>query len=660
MDPDNGTITGWKQLNVDVRAEWQQAGVGVVDMTYEEESWMGSTTGSHGWIGPYNLSAFALKWKRVASEFPARAVWDSSFSYIELFNEPDALPTLPGTGDQYMAAAQATKYGLVAGQQILSSSQNVTGGGGGVGGGGGGRGGGSNGSNHPIKLLCGVVTDSVHDGWRDAAADNGLFEVCDGLSFHSYRDPADEEKLVAVFRNWLAFRGQPDFPLLVTESGSQADVWKSQTKQPCSGKGVVAAAPVCPTGYFCDDGVCKGKMRPTFEEDLIYAWDIVAKAIEHKALGIDASFAFILFYYSESKGSFSITGRDGTALRALAALAQAISVLSNAKYVGDLPNTGSRVFNTTTDGLVAVIMGAKPGSASGSSLGSALPPAAGEETTQAHWSWYYPVKKFEGIDGRALSVHCYYDSGCQYEGVPDGLTYLYLDDSAYQVLQRHTVATQLTNLSNAHTPSPQSQSQERTSSPPPPPTSPPLPVVMRYRWDPTHVQVLSGTSTIGSAWGYHVSPGNASALTFTVAVHSLAADPTAPPVHAVLTLQVGRAAGNNRYTVGSRDTKRDREGATQVVDIGPMQVANVTWTVDLTEYAGSAAELVVTCTDGADITSTAKQSTANTGGGGDTHVVGNGTLLAIPLQIKLDLSKWGCLAQDDAPCPGAECNYCGE
>ena len=36
-------------------------------------------------------------------------------------------------------------------------------------------------------------------------------------------------------------------------------------------------------------------MRPTRVEGLIYAWDLVAKAIEHKALGIDASFAFLLF-----------------------------------------------------------------------------------------------------------------------------------------------------------------------------------------------------------------------------------------------------------------------------------------------------------------------------------------------------------------------------
>ena len=73
-----------------------------------------------------------------------------------------------------------------------------------------------------------------------------------------------------------------------------------------------------------------------------------------------ASFAFVLFYYAEKTGSFAMTGRDGTALRSLAALTQSISVLSGATYIGDLPNSGWRVFNTTADGLVAVVNTGRP------------------------------------------------------------------------------------------------------------------------------------------------------------------------------------------------------------------------------------------------------------------------------------------------------------
>ena len=138
---------------------------------------------------------------------------------------------------------------------------------------------------HPIKLLCGAITDSAHDGWRDAAADNGLFEVCDGLSYHSYRPPQDEEKLAAVFRNWLASRdGHGGFPLMVTtqrsssfdlplygalargllvcaqitEAGTQSDDWKASSGDKCS-----AAKPQCPAGFYCYNDACVGKMRPT-------------------------------------------------------------------------------------------------------------------------------------------------------------------------------------------------------------------------------------------------------------------------------------------------------------------------------------------------------------------------------------------------------------
>ena len=58
-------------------------------------------------------------------------------------------------------------------------------------------------------------------------------------------------------------------------------------------------------------------------------------------------------------------------------------------------------------------------------------------------SWYYPVRRLEGMDGRFMNVHCSPDSGCQYEN-DDGLLYAYLSDDAIHALQRHTVAAQLT------------------------------------------------------------------------------------------------------------------------------------------------------------------------------------------------------------------------
>ena len=54
-----------------------------------------------------------------------------------------------------MASVQAAAYGLAAGGDTTT------------------------------KLLCGVVTDSAQEGWRQGMADNGLFSVCDAVSFHS-------------------------------------------------------------------------------------------------------------------------------------------------------------------------------------------------------------------------------------------------------------------------------------------------------------------------------------------------------------------------------------------------------------------------------------------------------------------------------------------
>jgi hypothetical protein len=43
----------------------------------------------------------------------------------------------------------------------------------------------SQGGDNKTKLMCGVVTDSVHDGYRQGMLDNGLLSVCDAVSFHS-------------------------------------------------------------------------------------------------------------------------------------------------------------------------------------------------------------------------------------------------------------------------------------------------------------------------------------------------------------------------------------------------------------------------------------------------------------------------------------------
>jgi hypothetical protein len=56
----NGTMGDWPALNVAVRAEWAAAGVGVVDLCYADDAWMGSQPGASGPGPPGWLSALSI------------------------------------------------------------------------------------------------------------------------------------------------------------------------------------------------------------------------------------------------------------------------------------------------------------------------------------------------------------------------------------------------------------------------------------------------------------------------------------------------------------------------------------------------------------------------------------------------------------------------
>jgi hypothetical protein len=92
--------------------------------------------------------------------------------------------------------------------------------------------------------------------------------------------------------------------------------------------------------------------------------EIANKAIVYKTYGVSRSFAFLLWYYNEASGNFGLTGRDGTPVRALAALGQAIRVLGHAEYAGSLPWgnwQSAHVFRQPEGQLVAVIKIGRPG-----------------------------------------------------------------------------------------------------------------------------------------------------------------------------------------------------------------------------------------------------------------------------------------------------------
>lgn len=94
--------------------------------------------------------------------------------------------------------------------------------------------------------------------------------------------------------------------------------------------------------------------------------------------------------------------------------------------------------------------------------------------------------------GRALNVHCG-ASGCQYEN-NDGLLYAFLSDDAIHVLQRHTVAAQLSALAMrpTTTASPAAVQVAAGAVAGRGGVQVPKAFVLRYEWDPSQVQILSG------------------------------------------------------------------------------------------------------------------------------------------------------------------------
>lgn len=123
----NGSLN-FKPVAMQIRAELAAAKIGIVDLELGPEAWMGLL---HQFAR--NLSAYSWKWQSEAQLWPKRG--GVQRDYIELYNELD-IHSGVGAADQYMSAVQAAAYGLAQGGDTTT------------------------------KLLCGVVTDSVHDGYR--------------------------------------------------------------------------------------------------------------------------------------------------------------------------------------------------------------------------------------------------------------------------------------------------------------------------------------------------------------------------------------------------------------------------------------------------------------------------------------------------------------
>jgi hypothetical protein len=143
-----------------------------------------------------------------------------------------------------------------------------------------------------------------------------------------------------------------------------------------------------------------------------------------------------------------------------------------------------------------------------------------------------------------------------------------------------------------------------------------------------------GTSgaIFGSAWGYRPIPANTSnltSLTFTASLHSLGAVTTAADWQTAGPTEVELALRVADTVVPSHAPSHSS------LQVDPMGAVNVSWTVDLSQYATSPAavvELTVTAT------SVSRSGTSDVP-----------SALALPLRVVMHLGEWGCVPADTVP-----------
>ncbi len=433
-----------------LRRTYRQHGVQVLEMAHDAPPWLGR-------VGKYpaDLVRASDSWQAIARH------WKSSWGAVEVWNEPDIFfgDNLPA--DQYVALVRALAFGL-------------------------------HGELQGRPLVGGVVAHHNPEFLR-TAADNGLLDVIDAFSFHTYDRATEMEKLVARYRKWLEGAGWARMPLWMTESGRP---WK------------------------------RGPERPPADQDAASALDITMKAVEARACGVARYFAFVYPYYDENENNFGMMDRRATPLRAMAAYAQAARRLAGAEYAGDLPLDDTRVLRSRVfrkgPTLLAVVYTGKPDPNCRIRFPQGVlwsAPARGKQEGDAQW-------QVEGIDGRVLAVDAQ-----GHVPVPDGLAYVRLDPAgASGRLETATAAARLWALGRGQSP--------RRLAPPS--------LIARYEFDAHHVQPTSE--------GYRLKAGTPEKLPFRVRLFNLADRPA--EVAAELELSAGKVLGQATRTVevGPRGT----------------------------------------------------------------------------------------------------------
>ncbi len=366
----------WSQINpADGKWNWEGGGryetirrlhadhgVEVLEMFHDAPGWPGR-------IGKYpqDLVGSARAWRQIAAR------WRPTWGALEVWNEPDIHFGANLSADQYVPLVKAIAYALARERIDLP--------------------------------LVGGVFAHCNRAFLKTAADNGMLDCVDAVSFHTYGRAPEMEALIGNYRLWLRAHRREAMPLWLTECGRP---WK------------------------------RGPDRPPVDQDALSALDITMKAVEARAGGVARYFSFVYPFYEERESNFGMMGRRATPLRSMAAYARLVSLLAHKRYLGDLKCDDAalrraRVFGDDRQTL-AVLYTGRPHVKAKVKLG-------------------LPALRIEGIDGRRLEA-----GGEGSVPVPDGLTYVWLDRQQLgDRLQTDTPAMRLWKIAQRkppHRPSP--------------------------------------------------------------------------------------------------------------------------------------------------------------------------------------------------------------
>lgn len=271
-----------------VRRQYAENGVKILEMFHNAPAW--TKTAKDG-VYPDSPIDTARSWKTIAAR------WQSVWSALEVWNEPDINfgGNLPA--DQYVPVVKSIRYALR-----------------------------SSGVETPIG---GGVVAYFNRPFLDLAARNGLLETSDFISFHYYGPPLGLEKHITEFRGWLKQFGRESKPLWITEIGAP---WEGAKN-----------------------------VRPVMDLQAATALAFAMNTVEARACGIAVYFPFLYVFYSERDiKNYGMLDAKCFPLRPMAAYAQAARELNHSRYAGDLrlgdpAIQRSRVFETADGKAVAVL-----------------------------------------------------------------------------------------------------------------------------------------------------------------------------------------------------------------------------------------------------------------------------------------------------------------